>query len=67
MLIYSFYSNHKDNQLIYAKNFLIKYLYPANDVRTEIEKWFNFSKLLRKKLFTENDTEDEDDNISDNS
>ena len=70
MLIYSFYSNHKDNQLIYAKNFLIKYLYPANDVRTEIEKWFHFSKLLGKKCFIENDNDDEDeddDNNSDNS
>ena len=69
MLIYSFYSNHKDNQLIYAKNFLIKYLYPANDVRTEIEKWFHFSKLLGKELFTENDSDvdDENENESDNS
>ena len=49
MLIYSFYSNHKDNQLIHAKNFLIKYIYPSKDVRIEIEKWFQFSEFLGKK------------------
>ena len=48
MLIYSFYNNYKDKQLIHAKNFLIKYIYPSKDVRIEIEKWFQFSELLRK-------------------
>ena len=59
MLIYSFYSNHKDNQLLHAKNFLIKYLYPAEDVRIEIEKWFHFNELLGKKNFNESDSEDD--------
>ena len=58
MLIYSFYSNHKDNQLIHAKNFLIKYIYPSKDVRIEIDKWFNFSDLLGKKIINENDSEE---------
>ena len=49
MLIYSFYSNHKDNQLMHAKNFLIKYIYPSKDVRIEVEKWFKFSEFLGKK------------------
>ena len=49
ILIYSFYNNHKDNQLIHAKNFLIKYIYPSKDVRIEIEKWFQLSEFLGKK------------------
>ena len=58
MLIYSFYSNHKDNELMHAKNFLIKYIFPSKDVRIEIEKWFHFSELLGKKNYEENDSED---------
>ena len=57
MLIYSFYSNYKDNQLIHAKNFLIKYIYPSKDVRIEIEKWFQFSELLGKKIPIDDDIE----------
>ena len=57
LLIYSFYTNYKDNQLIHAKNFLIKYIYPSKDVRIEIEKWFQFSELLGKKIPIENDSE----------
>lgn len=57
MLIYSFYSNYKDNQLIYAKNFLIKYIYPSKDVRIEIEKWFHFGELLGKNISIENDSD----------
>ena len=55
MLIYSFYTNYKDNQLIHAKNFLIKYIYPSKDVRIEIEKWFQFSELLGKKNVIDSD------------
>ena len=58
MLIYSFYSNHKDNELMHAKNFLIKYIFPSKDVRIEIEKWFHFSELFGKKNYEENDSED---------
>ena len=58
MLIYSFYSNHKDNQLINAKNFLIKYIYPSKDLRVEIEKWFHFCELLGKKFPPDSDSED---------
>ena len=58
MLIYSFFSNYKDNQLIHAKNFLIKYIYPSNDVRIEIEKWFQYNELMGKKFSKENDSDD---------
>ena len=60
MLIYSFYSNHKDNQLINAKNFLIKYIYPSKDLRVEIEKWFHFCELLGKKFPPDCDSDSED-------
>ena len=58
MLIYSFYYNHKDNELINAKNFLIKYIYPSKDIRVEIEKWFHFSELIGKRFSYESNSED---------
>jgi Dullard-like phosphatase family protein len=60
MLIYSFYTNHKDNQLMLAKNFLIKCIYPAKDVRIEIDKWFKFNQLLRNDNITESNTKSEE-------
>jgi len=48
MLLYSFYWDDKDDQLIKAKNFLIKYIYNSKDVREELDKW-NYYNELRKK------------------
>ena len=48
MLIYSFYWDNKDDQLIKAKNFLIKYIYNANDVREEIDKWYSYNEFRKK-------------------
>ena len=48
MLVNSFYTSHKDTQLISAKNFLINHIYPCEDVRKECEKWYHFTKLFYK-------------------
>ena len=48
MLVNSFYYNHKDTQLISAKNFLINHIFPSNDVRKECEKWYHFTTLFYK-------------------
>ena len=48
MLVNSFYTNHKDTQLISAKNFLINHIFPCNDIRKECEKWYHFTNLLYK-------------------
>ena len=48
MLVNSFYTNHKDTQLISAKNFLINHIYPCSDVRKECEKWYHFTSLFYK-------------------
>ena len=48
MLVNSFYTNHKDTQLISAKNFLINHIFPCNDVRKECEKWYHFTDLFYK-------------------
>ena len=48
MLVNSFYTNHKDTQLISAKNFLINYIFPCEDIREECEKWYHFTKLFYK-------------------
>ena len=48
MLIYSFYWDNKDDQLIKAKNFLIKYIYNAKDVREEIDKWYYYNEFRKK-------------------
>ena len=48
MLVNSFYTNHKDTQLISAKNFLINHIYPCDDVRKECEKWYHFTNLFYK-------------------
>ena len=48
MLVNSFYTNHKDTQLISAKNFLINYILPCDDIRKECEKWYHFTELLYK-------------------
>ena len=48
MLVNSFYTNHRDTQLISAKNFLINYIYPCDDVRKECEKWYHFTNLFYK-------------------
>ena len=48
MLVYSFYWDDKDDQLIKAKNFLIKYLYKAKDVREELDKWYYYNEFKRK-------------------
>ena len=50
MLVNSFYTNHDDNQLVNAKNFLIDHIYPCEDVRTECEKWYHFEQLFNKFL-----------------
>ena len=49
MLLYSFYWNQKDDQLIKAKNFLIKYIYNAKDVREELDKWYYFNDFKKTK------------------
>ena len=49
MLLYSFYWDDKDDQLIRAKNFLIKYIYNAKDVREELEKWYNYNEFYKNK------------------
>ena len=49
MLLYSFYWNDKDDQLIIAKNFLLKYVYNAKDVRDELEKWYHFNGFKKSK------------------
>ena len=48
MLVNSFYTSHKDTQLISAKNFLINHIFPCDDVRKECEKWYHFTKLFYK-------------------
>ena len=48
MLVNSFYTNHKDNQLISAKNFLINHILPCDDIRKECEKWYHFTNLFYK-------------------
>ena len=48
MLVNSFYTNHKDTQLISAKNFLVNHILPCNDVRKECEKWYHFTNLFYK-------------------
>ena len=48
MLVNSFYTNHKDTQLISAKNFLINHILPCNDIRKECEKWYHFTDLFYK-------------------
>ena len=48
MLVNSFYTNHKDTQLISAKNFLINHIFPCDDIRIECEKWYHFTKLFYK-------------------
>jgi Dullard-like phosphatase family protein len=50
MLVYSFYWDDKDDQLIKAKNFLIKYLYKAKDVREELDKWYYYNEFKRKSI-----------------
>ena len=54
MLVNSFYTNHKDNQLVNAKSFLIEHIYPCDDVRKECEKWYHFTKLFYKGTSKEN-------------
>ena len=48
MLVNSFYTNHKDNQLINAKSFLIEHIFPCEDVRKKCKKWYHFTKLFYK-------------------
>ena len=48
MLVNSFYMNHKDIQLINAKDFLINHISPCDDVRKECEKWYHFTELFNK-------------------
>ena len=48
MLVNSFYTNHKDTQLISAKNFLINHIFPCDDIRKECEKWYHFTDLFYK-------------------
>ena len=48
MLVNSFYTNHKDTQLISAKNFLINHILPCDDIRKECEKWYHFTNLFYK-------------------
>ena len=48
MLVNSFYTNHKDTQLISAKNFLVNHILPCDDVRKECEKWYHFTNLFYK-------------------
>lgn len=48
MLVNSFYTNHKDTQLISAKNYLVNHILPCEDVRKECEKWYHFTKLFYK-------------------
>lgn len=48
MLVNSFYTNHKDTQLISAKNFLINHIFPCDDIRKECEKWYHFTNLFYK-------------------
>ena len=48
MLVNSFFTNHRDNQLISAKNFLINHIYPCDDIRKECEKWYHFTNLFYK-------------------
>ena len=49
MLLYSFYWDDKDDQLIRAKNFLIKYICNAKDVREDLEKWYNYKNSNKSK------------------
>ena len=49
MLIYSFYWDNKDDQLIKAKNFLIKHIYNSKDVREELEGWFHYNEFRKNK------------------
>ena len=48
MLVYSFYWDDKDDQLIRAKNFLIKHIYNAKDVREELGKWYYYNEFRKK-------------------
>lgn len=49
MIFYSFYWDNKDDQLIKARNFLMKYIYNAKDVREELTKWYDYNKLYKSK------------------
>ena len=48
MLLYSFYWDNKDDQLIRAKNFLLKYICNAKDVREELERWQYYNEFRKK-------------------
>ena len=48
MLVNSFYTNHKDIQLITAKDFLLNHIYSSDDVRKVCEKWYHFTELFNK-------------------
>ena len=50
MLLYSFYWDDKDDQLIKAKNFLIKHVYNAKDVRDELEKWYCYNESKKNNI-----------------
>ena len=49
VLINSFYIDDTDKHLLAARNYLVKYLYNAEDVRVENNKWFNFKGVFSKK------------------
>ena len=49
MIFYSFYWDNKDDQLIKARNFLMKYIYNAKDVREELDKWYYFNDFKKTK------------------
>ena len=49
MLLYSFYWDNKDDQLIRAKNFLLKYICNAKDVREELERWQYYNEFRKNK------------------
>ena len=48
MLVNSFYTNHKDTQLISATKFLVNHIFPCEDIRKECEKWYHFTDLFYK-------------------
>ena len=46
ILINTFINDKNDNELYNALEYLVKYIYPAEDVRDVNEKFFNFRQII---------------------
>ncbi len=48
ILINTFINDKNDNELYNALEYLVKYIYPAEDVRDVNEKFFNFRQIINE-------------------